>query len=228
MNKHFDKYAELSMLGHFDTQTIEKKYRLTKRQARNFMDLLSKQKMIFKLEPWVVNYVKGEMDKYYHVNKLISYTLPLPPTDNRRLMPNRQGRLILTTEYRKWKLTSEDLFYEQRSGLFKKNAPVPFFEPSYDDQLCIDYSLTLPDKRTDIGNYEKALKDFYKGKIYKDDKWVKFNLILPVKVDKENPNATIYIWIEKERKKIYGIDQGQDQRFEPSRVQPEKSDDRGI
>lgn len=111
--------------------------------------------------------------------------LPLPPTDNRRLGVFR-GKLLSTKEYRQW-TQKANIVWNGRYKVKKMD------EPAFEKQVAYKYWLYLPNKRTDIGNYTKATKDFLKGRLYTDDKWVDMHLQLPVEIDKQNPRIEIEI-----------------------------------
>ena len=112
-------------------------------------------------------------------------TLPLPPTDNRRLIFARyQGRMVSSTEYRRWFENCEIKWIVEYRDL----KPL---KPSFENQITIPYKLYQKDKRSDIQNYEKSLKDFLSKRLYSDDKYIKLDLILPVTIDKANPRVEI-------------------------------------
>lgn len=127
--------------------------------------------------------------------------LPLSPTDNRLKMPvirNRKPFLIKTTEYRDWdkKAAIEWELWQRQNPTFKPH------EPSQSSQMQFNYSLFLPDWRTDISNYGKALSDFLGGnkkiaRLFTDDHYVYLCLTLPVTVDKLNPRVEINVCAAK-------------------------------
>lgn len=58
------------------------------------------------------------------------------------------------------------------------------------------YRLYLPNRRTDIGNYTKAIADFLGGnkkqkRLFTDDHWVILRLEGAVQLDKTNPRVEI-------------------------------------
>ena len=117
----------------------------------------------------------------------LKIVLPLPPTDNRRLIWSpRMKRFISSKEYRNW-VKRCDLIFSSKYKILEMD------DPTYGFQIQYVYKIFLPDKRTDIGNYSKAIKDFLKGRLYTDDHWVDLALDLPVQIDKENPRVEIYV-----------------------------------
>lgn len=112
--------------------------------------------------------------------------LPLPPTDNRlRTIGWGTYKLVKSPEYRRWEEKCAHIWND------KYNFVSFITTPSYDNQIKICYRVFLDNKRKDIGNFEKALKDFLSKRLYPDDKWVVMDLLLPVTMDKENPRIEI-------------------------------------
>jgi Holliday junction resolvase RusA-like endonuclease len=130
--------------------------------------------------------------------------LPLPPTDNRRLIPivrkNPKPRsqkdkfiavLIKAEGYREWeKRAATDWWF------WKLNHPdFQPHTPSVKAQMAFDLFVYLPSNRSDIANYSKAVADFLGGgkepRLFTDDHYVSLRLVLPVTVDKFNPRVEI-------------------------------------
>lgn len=119
--------------------------------------------------------------------------LPLPPTDNNlRSIATylRPVQLVKTSVYRSWEKKATEAFLS-----WQKDGGDTFLDPSYQNQIKIPYSLILSNKRSDISNYEKALKDFLSKKIYKDDKWIKLDLNMPVIVNKSENEPQVIIYL---------------------------------
>lgn len=113
--------------------------------------------------------------------------LPLPPTDNRIHITTKTGRKIKSEAYRQW------CTYVELSELrqFKIKNKFKILEPSYENQLEIKAKIYLKDKRSDMTNYIKALKDVMTDIIYTDDKWVVINIQLPALIDKDKPRVEL-------------------------------------
>ena len=156
--------------------------------------------MIYKVEPWVKDFIVDQVEKHYFTNVMLRIKLPLPPTDNQRLILSR-GRLVSSPKYRKWVKEAEAAWnYEVKKIKQEKGIDIPLIEPTYEKQAKFEIAITLPDKKTDFSNYVKAIKDFFTGKLYKDDKWVNMSVLDPVKVDRLEAGFEIFIWIEKQEK----------------------------
>ena len=84
--------------------------------------------------------------------------LPLPPSDNRRLL-YAHGRLVPTKE-------AKDYLASPEWRLVLEQAKIP--EPSATSPILMVYQVTLKDHRRDSGNCLKILKD----RIFKQDKHV--------------------------------------------------------
>jgi Holliday junction resolvase RusA-like endonuclease len=115
--------------------------------------------------------------------------LPLPPTDNNLRLPKvvkRRAQLCPTKDYLSWKKKA----LEEWNG-YAASMKLPFYEPSFEQQLCFDYWLFKANNRTDSQNFEKALRDFLTGKLYTDDKHVVLRLKMPVRVDKIRPRVEL-------------------------------------
>lgn len=115
--------------------------------------------------------------------------LNLPPTDNRLFMTTRNRTKVKTQKYRDW----STLVLLTSFRKFKKDNPAfKILEPSYENQLEIKAYIYLKDKRSDMTNYIKAVKDVMTGTIYKDDKWVVLNIQIPAKIDSVYPRMELY------------------------------------
>lgn len=109
--------------------------------------------------------------------------LPLPPSDNRRLV-RRNGRDVLSDEARAWKQDARLLLRSRYRG--------KLLAPTYENQLVLEYQVVLRDKRRDAANCLKMLSDVCKGIIYKDDKWVRW-VPLPILVNPKDPRIIVVI-----------------------------------
>ena len=111
-------------------------------------------------------------------------TLPLPPSDNRRLTANHRP----TPEYDRWKdrarLHWNDLLYNLEPGTFWEMD-----SPSYDIQYTYIIRIFMKDQKGDFTNFLKCLKDFGSKRIYTDDKWVNMLITMPVLLDRDNPRV---------------------------------------
>lgn len=111
--------------------------------------------------------------------------LPLPPTDNRRLIfAFNLRRFISSPEYKTWLIKASHEWDRQVKQYHLD-------DPKWDAQYSYEYSIYLPNRRSDVTNYTKALKDFLKDRLYTDDKWVDLKLEMPVLLDKEDPRIEI-------------------------------------
>ncbi|KKK93424.1 hypothetical protein LCGC14_2692990, partial [marine sediment metagenome] len=80
-------------------------------------------------------------------------TLPLPPSDNERLIVAwRQRRMILSKKYRDYKTTATSIILEQNPALFTQ----PLFAPTFENQLPIYIIFYLKDKRRDASDMLKC------------------------------------------------------------------------
>ena len=120
-----------------------------------------------------------------------SLSLPLPPTDNRRLIPgvakSRGGRSVVrfikSNETREFeKLVA--ILYKGLDALLCATEKYP---------IIIAIKTYRPNRRSDATNYIKSIKDVLEGMLYVDDKYV-YTVCLPAPVDKENPRADLWIW----------------------------------
>jgi Holliday junction resolvase RusA-like endonuclease len=131
----------------------------------------------------------------YFINKKslnMFLIIPLPPTDNQLRIPSR-GRLVKSKAYRDWETCADIYFNKFKKELKLNNKYIKLDEPSYEAQYRYKIKLNLSDKRKDISNFSKALKDWLKGKIYIEDKWVDLEIQLPVIVDRNTKIYTILI-----------------------------------
>ncbi len=122
--------------------------------------------------------------------------VPLPPTDNNLRIPiiaNGRPKIISSTEYVKWKVKVDKIWLRFVYDLKVNGKRWKLDNPTYEEQLTYKYKLYVDNKCKDIQNFEKALKDFMSKRVYKDDKWVKIDLQLPVEVDPNNPRVEIEI-----------------------------------
>ena len=79
--------------------------------------------------------------------------LPLPPSENKRLMPARcSRRLINTSIYSHWLIRARDALNKNKLGLFVEDPKVPLF---------VFTILVYSDLRRDVVNYEKAIYDAF-------------------------------------------------------------------
>ena len=114
-------------------------------------------------------------------------TLELPPSKNERLTyAPRLHMLVATTKYRAWKeqARTQLLVCYGFNGFNKKRAP------TYEEQMIIDITVYLSDKRRDGANIMDALLDAMTGFVYTDDRWVvpRFNRYI---IDKAHPRVEV-------------------------------------
>lgn len=124
------------------------------------------------------------------MGKTIKLILPLPPSDNERLIVMwQQRRFILSNKYRKYK------DYIARNALVQKyNQKVyEMFKPTYENQLRMYMQFYLKDKRRDAVDMLKCLLDSMKDVIYKDDKWVIPLISYPHIIDSRDPRIELTI-----------------------------------
>lgn len=100
-------------------------------------------------------------------------TLPVPPTDNRRLIRGRQGRLVLSGAARSYLATCRPIF--------GKRSPKT-------GHVLMVYKVYFTSRRRDGGNCMKILKDT----LYNEDKNV-LGWELPSGVDTRNPRVEVYL-----------------------------------
>lgn len=113
-------------------------------------------------------------------------TLPLPVSDNERLIPAwNMRRLILSKKYRDYKTRAVYEIKSQYQGQSIHN-------PTFEEPLTIVLKFFLKDKRRDAHDCLKCLLDCLKGIVFTDDKWV-----LPVftrsVIDSMNPRVEIEV-----------------------------------
>lgn len=129
---------------------------------------------------------KEDFIKWKEENKITRITLPLPPSDNRRLIRAKYHKgFVLSEEHRKYK---EDIVPKE---MLKYKGLFEMFKPTFEKQLFIAYRAILKDKKRDGSNCEKALKDSLKGILYDDDKWVNMQALATC-IDSTNPRCEIY------------------------------------
>lgn len=112
-------------------------------------------------------------------------TLTLPPTDN-QLRGVMNGTMLKTRQYREWENTAamEFLQYKQLTKVYN---------PTYEKQMRFKMKLNLSNKRRDISNFTKAIKDFLTSRLWIDDKWVDLDIQMPVIVDPKLLYETVEI-----------------------------------
>jgi len=96
----------------------------------------------------------------------LSFTLPLPPTSNHRLIPAKgSGRLITSPKMREWKKEAEDTLFRQRD----------WGNPTITGRVAVTLVITWPDRRKrDIdGPVKPVLDALVKAGILKDDSLIK-------------------------------------------------------
>lgn len=117
--------------------------------------------------------------------------LPLPISDNRRLIINwRAKRLILSTEYRKYREEAKQSLMIQLQK--DENRHLFPMEITYEDQRKMVFMFYMKDKRRDASDCLKSLLDVMSGIIYFDDKWI-LPTFQSISIDKENPRVEIII-----------------------------------
>lgn len=70
--------------------------------------------------------------------------------------------------------------WETLSDMHENLYPKELYRPSYEQQMRFRMELRLENKRRDISNFTKALKDYLTGKLWVSDKWVDLEIQLPV------------------------------------------------
>ena len=76
--------------------------------------------------------------------------LPLSPSDDRRLMPTRQGRLCNTYDYRAWLCRARECLRIYQLVPYPKDQP-----------LFVYTLVVMPNNRSDHHNFQKALYDSF-------------------------------------------------------------------
>lgn len=115
-------------------------------------------------------------------------TLPLPPPENERLIYARNmHRFILSKKYRNYK---KEASYEllRMTAMFK----VDLKRPTYENQLTIEITAYMPNKKRDPHGILKPLLDVMEGYIYDNDKWV-VPIFNETKIDKVNPRVEVEV-----------------------------------
>lgn len=138
--------------------------------------------------------------------------LPLPPTDNNLRIPilkkctayyskqlkmyvNFRPEIIKSEDYRNWEKLAEKAWSDWINQLKRDGYIID--EEQLDkptDKIRHEYNYFLFKKsnNADDATYHKALADFLTGRLYKDDRFVKLNLVhSQVQVDKDNPRIEI-------------------------------------
>ena len=91
-------------------------------------------------------------------------------------------------EYTNWKAICEVkwLQYSRANrGFWSKDTPTKTLQFQYNMEIF------LKDYRKDISNFEKAILDFLKGKLFTDDHFVKLNLKMPVLADPQKKGYVV-------------------------------------
>lgn len=115
-------------------------------------------------------------------------TLPIPPSDNRRVIPvfiGGKNRLIKSPSVREYAKLAVPLLYRQ----WGHNQIIV---PSVHHQLHISVKVYVPNWRSDVSNYTKTLKDLMQKIVYDNDKWVHFDY-LDTEKDEANPRVVMLI-----------------------------------
>lgn len=116
----------------------------------------------------------------------ISFSLPIPPSDNARLtISHTQHRIILSQ-------VARDFLELAKMELLVKWPRKITLCPSYTHQLHIVVTAYVKDWRGDCSNYTKMLKDAMTGMVYDDDKFVHIDYRDSIK-DPENPRLEITV-----------------------------------
>ena len=116
-------------------------------------------------------------------------TLPIPPSNNQLRIPINRGNhpeLIKSQSYRDWETLAHYKFVS-----FRNKFGVVIDTASYNLQYQYKVRIFVKDKRKDISNFDKAILDFMKGRVFTDDKWVSLSIQMPVLVDSKNPRVEI-------------------------------------
>ncbi len=122
-------------------------------------------------------------------------TLPLPPTDNNLRIPTARGGkagMVKSKVYRYWENQCHCEWFKFQEKLLD-NQKWQLDVPTFERQHVYQIKIFMASKRTDISNFTKALKDWCKGNVYTEDKWVDFHIQMPVQIDKDNPRVEIFL-----------------------------------
>lgn len=116
---------------------------LEKNEIRNRLD------EIFENTEWGQKFATAHLDSGIKVEGR-EILLPLSPSDNRRLQPTRQGRLVNGFEYRAWLVRAVRALKKFQLMAYPKEVP-----------LYVWTLVVLPDHRRDHHNFQKALYDAF-------------------------------------------------------------------
>jgi len=115
-------------------------------------------------------------------------TLPLPPSKNERLIyaPNLR-RMIASKKYREWRDNARQILMV----MYGYNGFQKIRKSTFEEQMIIDITVYLPDKRRDGANVLDALLDCMSGFVYTDDKYIvpRFNRY---QIDAEHPRVEVF------------------------------------
>lgn len=129
-------------------------------------------------------------DHFTYLNSPIKIIIPLPPSDNERLIPSwRSRRLILSSKYRSYKQEIAKTVYVQ---MREQGKMIPF-ETSFDKQLKIYVTFYLKNKRRDAMDMFKCMLDSMSDILYDTDKWVVPQISFPYKIDSVNPRVELTV-----------------------------------
>lgn len=121
---------------------------------------------------------------------MIALTMPLPPSSNHRLMPNGNGRLILSPKYRAW----------LNSAIAQIRKQLPMDYQPLSGRLYSITSVTFPDRRKrDTDNPLKGVKDaLTQAGVIEDDEQLTHDHIFKRldKIDKDNPHVFVILYEE--------------------------------
>ena len=113
-------------------------------------------------------------------------SLPLPPSDNRRLIVAwNQRRMVLSKEHRLYKKYIAQRFVGSNI----------LHSPTFENQMKIGLVFHLKDKRRDATDMLKSLMDSLTGILFTDDKWVVPQIHFPYLIDKANPRVDLIVWV---------------------------------
>ena len=108
------------------------------------------------------------------------FTLPLPPSTNKRLIPGRQGFFVLSTEARNWLEDASKMVWVYVNN----NKIIP-----YDYYFHLDLRFFLTRANADSHNYLKLLCDaLEKGGLVTNDRYI-MTRIQMVEKDPTNPRV---------------------------------------
>jgi Holliday junction resolvase RusA-like endonuclease len=113
--------------------------------------------------------------------------LPIPVSDNERLTVSKYGgKIILAPDARKYIKEIREIAKQSQ-----ERGHLPYYKPGWYTPVIMFHQVHFKDKRRDVSNIVKILKDALEGGTYDSDRAV-ITWAMPPKVDKLYPRLEVW------------------------------------